>query len=106
MSRSYNLATLSCFVAQGLAVVLGFAVLTVWPPRRGEYLLVPIGRDATASLLPIAVSEHALLIGAGPLPHSYVVRGDRSLLASVMMAHGIILLAASGVACGSSDGAA
>jgi hypothetical protein len=34
------------------------------------------------------------------------VRGDRSLLASVMMSHGIILLAASGVACGSSDGAA
>ena len=106
MPRSYNLATLSCLVAQALAVMLGFAVLTMWPPRRGAYLLVPLGRDATASLLPVAVSEHALLIGVGPLPHSYVVRGDRSHLASVMLSHGILLLAASAVGCGSSDGAA
>lgn len=106
MSRPSTLAARSGIVVQGLAVVLGFAVLTAWPPRQGEYLLVPVGHAAAASLVPTAVSAHALLIGAGPLPHSYVVRGDRSLLARAMASHGILLLAASGVGCGSSDGAA
>ncbi|WP_056476914.1 hypothetical protein [Sphingomonas sp. Leaf38] len=100
MVRSYNFAAAMCIVAQGIAVCIGSAVLIAWPPRHGEYLLVPVGANAVANLLPMAFAGHALLIGAGPLPHSYVVRGDRAQLAGVMMAHGVVMVAASAVACG------
>lgn len=100
MVRSYNSAAAICIAAQGIAVVIGFAMLMVWPPRHGEYLLVPVGAKAGASLLPTAVAGHALLIGAGPLPNSYIVRGDRAHLAWLMMAHGVLLLGASAAACG------
>jgi hypothetical protein len=100
MVRSYNSAAAFCIVTQGIAVVIGFAVLMAWPPRHGEYLLVPVGANAVASLLPTALAGHALLIGAGPLPNSYVVRGDRAELAGPMMAHGVVLLGTSAAACG------
>ncbi len=100
MSRASPIAASICILTQALAVVIGFAVLMAWPPREGEFLLVPIGADAVASVLPTAVAGRALLIGAGPLPHSYVVRGDRSLLAWAMFSHGVVLVAASGAACG------
>ena len=100
MVRSHNSAVAICIAAQGIAVVIGFAVLVAWPPRHGEYLPVPVGANAAASLLPTAVAGHALLIGAGPLPNSYIVRGDRAQLAGLMMAHGVVLLGASGAACG------
>jgi hypothetical protein len=100
MARSSQLASTLCIVIQGVAIVLGFAVLVAWPPRRGEFLLVPVSANAVASLLPTAVAGHALLIGAGPLPHSYVVRGERSQLAWMMLSHGIVPLAGSAAACG------
>lgn len=104
MARYSQFASTLCIFVQGVAVVLGFAVLMAWPPRAGEYLLVPIGGDAVARLLPTAIAGHALLIGAGPLPHSYVVRGDRSQLAWMMLSHGIVPISASGAGCGDTRG--
>ncbi len=106
MVRSYNFAASICILVQGIAVFVGFAILMAWPPRRGEFLLVPLGATAVGSLLPTAVAGRALLIGAGPLPHSYVVRGDRSRLAWAMLSHGIVPLAASAAACGETEVAA
>lgn len=104
MARHSQLASTLCIFTQGVAVVLGFAVLMTWPPRQGEFLLVPVGANAVAGLLPTAIARHALLIGAGPLPHSYVVRGDRSQLAWAMLSRGIVPLSASGAGCGETGG--
>lgn len=90
---------LALLAASGL--VLGW-----WPARGGALLLVPLAPASVPRVIRIALDAHARLIGPGPLPGSYVVRGDRDGLARAMLPAGILVLAGTGAGCGSAEEAA
>jgi hypothetical protein len=85
--------------------LIGFASLLLvgWPPRTGALMLVPMGERAAARTVQIALASDALLLGSGPLPRSFIVRGDRDRLARTMLAAGILVLAAPSAGCGTQD---
>lgn len=80
-------------------VLVGVAVLALWPPRDGAMLLVALdGRDAGRLVEP-ALEAGAALAGRGPLPNTIVVRGARHRL-TPLARHGVILIAAPRGLCG------
>lgn len=93
----------SLLTAQIVGVAIGFSALAFAPPASGRMLLVPIGAGAADHVLPLALDHGALLMGAGPLPHSYVVRADRAAIAGAMMRAGVVTLAAPPAGCGETE---
>lgn len=85
---------------QLLLVVSVLLSLLCMPPVRGGIMLVPFGANARAAMLPLAIAHGALLVDRGPLPGSYIVRGDRALLVPTMFSHGILALNAPAAGCG------
>jgi hypothetical protein len=83
------------------ALILGW-----WPARGGELLLVPLAPAPAAQAVRIALDAQARLIGPGPLPGSYVVRGDRDRLARALLPAGILVLSGTAAGCGEPDPAA
>jgi hypothetical protein len=86
-------------VLQSGAIVIGLALLAFAPPASGRMLLVAVTPQGAADLVPLAVGAGSLLLGPGPLPHSYVVMGD-ARLAAATSGHAIITLAAPPAGCG------
>ena len=86
-----------------LATIVTFALL---PPTRGKMILVPLRLGGEPAMLPLAIGSGAMLVGAGPLPHSFVVDGDRAALAARMFPRGVLVLAAPPAGCGARGGAA
>ena len=91
-------ATRSWLVGQLILMGLGALVLAGWPPRSGALMLVPLAQGAAGEMVPMAIAAHALLIGPGPLPGSYVVRGDRDTLVRAMPS-GVLILSAPAAGC-------
>ena len=91
---------LSPVTLQIAGVAIGLAVLAFAPPASGRMLLVPLDSASAKHLVPLALARGGLLMGAGPLPYSYVVYGDRSRLFGSMARNGIVTLAAPPAACG------
>ena len=61
----------------GLTAVT-LVVATLWPPVSGRMLLIPLtGADRNATTV-VALAGGARLVGAGPLPGSMVIVGDRA----------------------------
>lgn len=75
--------------------------LPLWPPASGKLLLVPIGGGDANDMARIAIAGGAALIGAGPLPGSLVVAGDRASVAGRVPGFAALVVAAPAVACGS-----
>ncbi|WCT75390.1 hypothetical protein PQ455_04820 [Sphingomonas naphthae] len=80
------------------AVVLGLGALTLAPPARGQFLLVPVTGHG-AAMIAVAAGHGARLVGLGPLPASIVVEGDRDRLAAPLRAEGVLMLAAPATGC-------
>ncbi|MEG3163180.1 hypothetical protein U1701_01090 [Sphingomonas sp. PB2P19] len=85
---------------QTAGVVIGLAGLALAPPASGRMLLVPLTPQGAADLIPLALRSGGLLLGAGPLPHSYVVVGDGARLAAATAGHAIVRVAAPAAGCG------
>ena len=86
-------------VIAGQAAIATVALLTVAfaPPAYGRMLVVPIdGQSVDQRLIQDA---HATPLLRGPLPGSWVVEGQRALLARSFSSKGIILLAAPQAIC-------
>lgn len=93
-------AALVCLqIGMMLVMLLGLAL---YPPARGRMILLPVTADGAATMLAQATGTGALLVGRGPLPHSFVVEGDRAALAGLLLRHGVLLLAAPPAGCGAS----
>ena len=81
-------------------ILLGLTLLAFAPPTSGRMLLIPVTRQAAADVVPLALRAGGLLLGPGPLPHSYVVIGENARLASTTAGHGIVTIAAPPAGCG------
>lgn len=74
------------------AAALGLAAL---PPANGPMLVVPVTGSATA-----AFAGGGKLLGAGLMPGTLVVSGDRAVLLPHLLRHGAFAIAASARSCG------
>jgi hypothetical protein len=87
-------------LAQLGLVIAAMLVLLLWPPASGKMLLVPMLPGADAGLVGRAIDRGALLVDTGPLPGSLIVAGDRSHMASALLKHGVLVVAAPLGGCG------
>jgi hypothetical protein len=85
---------------QVMLMAVTLLVLAGYPPAHGKMILVPLRAGAEHALIATAINGGATLVGTGPLPHSFVVDGDRAAIASAMFARGILVLAAPPAGCG------
>lgn len=76
------------------------AVAALAPPAHGALLAVPLSGEPMGRIVDVALAHGATIAGAGPLPGSVVLRGDRARLAAPLRAHGVLLLAGSKPLCG------
>ncbi|ATE66908.1 hypothetical protein [Rhizorhabdus dicambivorans] len=81
-------------IATALIAMAGFAFA---PPAQGRMLLVPIAGAGASALV---VDGGARLIGAGPLPGSLVVMGERDRFVGPALLKGILVLSAPPSWCG------
>jgi hypothetical protein len=88
-------------VQAGIAVAAMLA-LPMWPPASGRLLLVPITGGDANDMARIAIEGGAALMGAGPLPGSLVVVGDRAAVVAHIPHIAAIVMAAPVTACGAS----
>jgi hypothetical protein len=87
-------------IAQVALVAATLLVLALLPPAQGKMILVPLRAGAEPAMLVAAIGTGAVLVGTGPLPHSFVVDGNRAALAPAMLAQGVLVFAAPPTACG------
>ncbi|WP_374942318.1 hypothetical protein [Sphingomonas sp.] len=87
-------------ILQLALLALTVCLLAGWPPRSGMLLLVPLGHAPAERTIDTALAAGAWLVAPGPLPRSYVVRGERDALIAPMLAAGILVLAAPAAGCG------
>ena len=73
-------------------------LLALAPPPEGALLLVPLMPQRSAAV--IAVDRGALIVAAGPVRGSLVVRGRLTALAWPLLSHGILTLGAPALICG------
>ncbi len=90
-------------VGQVCLVVAGLVALSA--PASGTMLLLPLAPGARAGLAAAAIGRGAQLLGAGPVPGSLVVRGERRMLGG-LWSQGVMVTAAPAAACGERPGAA
>jgi hypothetical protein len=81
-------------IGQVAAVLAGFFALAWFPPRQGPLLLVPLGQEGRAALVPTAIAGGATLLARGPLPYSLIVEGDRHRLSTAFAHIPMVMLAA------------
>ncbi len=85
---------------QGATAMLALVAFTMWPPSSGAMLLVPLASGSLDSVAKIALAGGATLLGAGPLPGSLVVVGNRSRIFQQIRAWDVVLMAAPPAGCG------
>jgi hypothetical protein len=84
----------------GTVAVAALVVLALWPPVSGDLLLVPLDGSNAGTVASAAVAGGASLLGAGPLPGSLVVRGDRRVIARDSRWWTLAIVAAPPTSCG------
>ncbi len=88
-------------ILQAFAIAAAFATFTLWPPASGRMLLVSLDGSSRSEVAKIALAGGAALLRAGALPGSMVITGNRADIVTWRHGHAILILAASGVTCGS-----
>lgn len=86
-------------VIQGVALTLAAITFALLPPDKGPILLVSL-RGNSASRL---VGGDLRLIGAGRLPGSLVVAGERPSFAEALLDDAVLILPAVPLLCGSAS---
>ncbi|WP_242138350.1 MULTISPECIES: hypothetical protein [unclassified Sphingomonas] len=97
MRRPSLSITVSLQVTLGVLALLAMAL---WPPVSGAMLLVPLMQGNAGTLVTLARSSGAMLVGTGPLPGSLVVLGDRARITRKLRAWNVLLIAAPSSGCG------
>ena len=100
MGRALRYIKRNMLVWQLAAVLCGFLALAFYPPAHGTMVLVPAAPGAERGMIADAMTRGAVLVGPGPFPNSFVVKGDRSALAGPMLRRGVLVLAAPMAGCG------
>ncbi len=77
-----------------------FALVTLAPPARGDILILSLSGERPGEIARWAIAHDAKLIGAGPVPHSLIVRGARGSLFTAALDHTGLLLTGSLAGCG------
>lgn len=85
--------------AQFTAITLAAATFALLPPDKGPILLVALGGESATRL----IGPDLRLVGAGRLPRSLVVTGAHPSFAKALFSHGILILPAVPMLCGSVD---
>jgi hypothetical protein len=101
-----SIASVVAVAAQLGLVGSTFAVASLSPPARGEFLLVPLTAHAAQQVARLAIEHDALLLSPGPVAGSLIVEGERARLAQAMLSAGIVPLAAPTAPCGARSGSA
>lgn len=84
-------ASSSALVLQGLLAALVVFAIAIVPPAEGFMLIVPL--QSTSRPVDAAIRAGALLVSAGPIAGSVIVRGDRNRIIAPAMADGNIVIA-------------
>lgn len=84
---------------QFTAITLAAATFALLPPDKGPVLLVALGGENATRL----VGPDLRLVRAGRLPRSLVVTGVHPSFAEALVNHGILILPAVPLLCGSVD---
>ena len=84
---------------QGTIAVIAPLVLMLAPPASGKMLVVPLSGQGSGGVVRAALSGGARLIGAGPLPGSMVVFGNRGRIAGAGAFGWTVVLAAPPAGC-------
>lgn len=82
---------------QLIFVTLAAATFALLPADKGPILLVSLGGASATDM----VGADLRLLGAGRFPHSLVVTGKRPSFAEALFGHGVLILPALPMLCGS-----
>lgn len=86
-------------IAQTAVATVALFIMPMAPPADGRMLLLPLTPGA-AIHLPRTVLDHgARLVGAGPLPGSLVIVGDRAALTAPLLGIGAVAIATGAGGC-------
>ncbi len=88
-------------LAAPLAVPL---IATAAPPRTGAMLIVPVIPARHAEMIDWITRADAGLLGAGPVPGSLIVTGNRNAIMRETLRHGAIVIAARPTGCTGRNG--
>ena len=83
---------------QCLALTLAAITFALLPPDKGPVLLIPL-RSHSATRM---IGEDLKLLGAGRLPGSLIVTGERPSFTTALFGHAVLILPAVPLLCGSS----
>ncbi|KQM22690.1 hypothetical protein ASE73_00060 [Sphingomonas sp. Leaf24] len=97
----WNQCNRSLLALQGFAVAAAFAMFGLWPPASGAMVLVSLDGSSRNELAKIALAGGAALLRAGNVPGSMVVSGNRADITMQLHGRAILIIAASGLTCGS-----
>ena len=86
--------TRAILALQTAAIGLILVALPFYPPAQGRILIIPIGAQSSATLLPRLLASGARLVDRGPIAGSYIVDGTHPAL------HDVIIIAAPQAGCG------
>ena len=83
---------------QGTLALAAILMLALTPPPFGRFLLIPLnGHQISEGLLREQLLDQR---GPGPFPGSIIVDGQSAGVAKTLLSHGIMMLAAPALICG------
>lgn len=97
---SISVCSRAGILAQLGLVVVTLGIVSVAPPARGAFLLVPLTETAARDVARLAIERDARLIGPGRFGGSLVVQGERGHLLAPMLRRGVMTVAAASFLCG------
>ncbi len=101
MENSSGKRWLGAAALQGVLALMAILVLSLTPPPFGRFLLIPLnGHQISDSLLRQQLLDRR---SAGPIPGSVIVDGQSAGAAQALLSHGILMLAAPALVCGTHD---
>jgi hypothetical protein len=93
--------SLGAAALQGIFALVATIVLALAPPPFGRFLLIPLnGHQISDSLLRQELLDRRR---PGPIPGSVIVDGQSAGVAQALLPHGILMLAAPALICGTHD---
>lgn len=87
-------------VVQGIALTMAAITFALLPPDKGPILLVSLRANSASRL----VGANLRLVGAGRLPGSLVVAGERPSFMEALVDDAVLILPAVPLLCGSANG--
>jgi hypothetical protein len=84
---------------QILLAITAVVALSMSPPRTGEFLLVPLATSDRSVTARVALAGGAMVIDAGPIRGSMIIRGDRRKIADQINSWTMLLTAAPSAGC-------